>query len=93
MKARYALPVVLATTLATAGGASAQGTGGFSYQKQWWPQAVITHDGRSLSSGEAYEIAGPSGPDVWNDPRAWWNDYQNPKPYVARPGRNHGRQH
>jgi hypothetical protein len=58
------------------GAASAQGAGAFSYQKQWWPQAVATSHGY-LGSGAAYAYAGPSGADLWNDPRAWWPDYQN----------------
>jgi hypothetical protein len=91
MKTLYALPVVLAASFVMSGAASAQGGGGFSYQKQWWPQAVITRDGRSLGSGEAYEYAGPSGPDLWNDPRAWWNDYNQGSvvPYASRPSHSH----
>lgn len=88
MKVFYVLPMVLAASaFSLSSNASAYA---FSYQKQWWPQAVITKDGRSLGSGEAYEYAGPSGPDIWNDPRAWWNDYnQSAIPYTYRPGRNH----
>jgi hypothetical protein len=61
MKTLYALPVLLvASSIGMSSGTSAQG---FSYQKQW-PQAVITRDGRSLRSGEAYKYAGPSDPGM-----------------------------
>jgi hypothetical protein len=89
MKMLYALPIILAGSLATSGVASAQV---FSYQKQWWPNAATMPNGENLGSGEAYAYAGPSGRDLWNDPRAWWPDYnQNSgapsKRYV--PGRAH----
>ena len=84
MKALYALPVLLvASRIGMSSGTSAQG---FSYQKQWWPQAVITRDGRSLGSGEAYKYAGPSDPDLWNDPRAWWDDYHQNSVVPYTPG-------
>ena len=77
MKALYALPVILGLigSVATINSASAYA---FSYQKQWWPDAVVTRDGKLLGSGAAYKHAGPSGPDIWMDPRAWWDDYNTP---------------
>src|SRR4051794_7921835 len=66
MRAISALPILL--VVSSLGMASDALAFGFSYQKQWWPQAVITRDGRSLGSGEAYEYAGPSGPDIWMTP-------------------------
>jgi hypothetical protein len=75
MRTFYAFPAVLVVGLAMSGGASAQGVGAFSYQKQWWPEAVTTPTGKRIGSGQAYAYAGPSGPDLWNDPRAWWPDY------------------
>ena len=79
MKRIFAIALTLGLGLALTGHASAQGAGAFSYQKQWWPDAAIAPDGQPLGSGEAYEYAGPSGPDLWNDPRAWWPDYQFPR--------------
>jgi hypothetical protein len=93
MKTLFALPVAFAATLGMSSGAMSQGAGAFSYQKQWWPDAVTTTDGVSLGSGEAYRYAGPSGPDLWNDPRAWWPDYDQGSvaaPYTAQPGYSYG---
>src|ERR1700737_4358723 len=73
MKIRYSIPLMLSVGLLTIDGASAMGT--FSYQKQWWPKVAMTPHGY-VGSGAAYDYAGPSGPDLWNDPRAWWLDYQ-----------------
>jgi hypothetical protein len=84
MKTLYAFPCILAVSFAMGGGALAQGAGAFSYQKQWWPQAVATPYGH-LGSGAAYAYAGPSGPDLWNDPRAWWPDYQRGSGEMAFP--------
>ena len=75
MRTFYAFPAVLVVGLAMSGGASAQGVGAFSYQKQWWPKAAMTPH-LYVGSGAAYGYAGPSGPDLWNDTRAWWLDYQ-----------------
>ena len=83
MKIRYSIPLMLAVGLLTIDGASAMGT--FSYQKQWWPKAATTPHGY-VGSGAAYGYAGPSGPDLWNDPRAWWLDYQQDS-YPSSPTR------
>ena len=89
MKMIFAFPMILAASLATSGLASAQV---FSYQKQWWPNAATMPSGKNLGSGEAYAYAGPSGPDLWNDPRAWWPDYNQNSgaaPYRYLPNRRH----
>ena len=80
--------LALVAGLALSSQASAQGAGAFSYQKQWWPDAVTTPNGEALGSGEAYIYAGPSGPDLWNDLRAWWPDYHLTYPELYPYGAN-----
>jgi hypothetical protein len=85
MKILFAIPVVLGMSFGLSGAALAQGTGGFSYQKAWWPQAVTSPVHGSIGSGAAYAYAGPSGLDLWNDPRAWWPDYHPEAGAMSQP--------